>query len=713
MLLLNTIVDDGASLGTEQIIMTMAHRGRLNILAHVMNKPYETLLGEFEGTNAQPRDVEGDGDVKYHLGYANKRTFPDGRCVKVSMLPNPSHLELVNPIQQGIVRCKQEWLPDPDRTKVVPVTMHGDAAFCGQGIVTETLNLSELPGYRTGGTIHIIVNNQIGFTTSPTQGRFTPYPTDVAKSIDAPVFHVNGDDPEAVVHVAKLAIAFRQRFKCDVIIDLWCYRRHGHNEQDEPSFTQPVMYRKIGQQKTTRTLYAERLASEGVVPQAEQDAMRDEVLARLKDARERAKKVMPRERIPTFSGVWRGFGRAGSDWSADTIVPRQRLDEVIGTLDKVPADFTVHPKLVRMIEQRKESVRKGEGIDWGTGEMLALGSLLAEGINVRFTGQDVERGTFSHRHTVLHDYENGRVFTPLKHINEADQGSFTIMNTMLSEEAVVAYEWGFASADPRNLVVWEAQFGDFVNGAQAIIDQIIAASESKWRYMCGLVLNLPHGYEGQGPEHSNAYLERFLHLCAEGNMQVAVPSTPAQYFHLLRRQMHRKFRKPLILMMPKKLLRYAPAASRVEEFTDRQLQLVLDDPSVNKPEGVKRLCLCAGKVYYTLKAAIEKDNVQDVAVVRVEQLYPFPKCELQDVLDRYARVADVCWVQEEPRNRGAWSYMEPRLRELMPDRLISYVGRDAAASPATGSPKAHELEEQGLVKDALDFDRRNVPASAA
>ncbi len=721
--LINTIVEMSGDLGGEQAILAMAHRGRLNILAHVLEKPYETMLAEFAGTNKHDESLFGDGDVKYHLGYANQRrvksdTGAPEHVVKVSLLPNPSHLELINPIQQGIIRCKQQWLLDGNRRKVVPITLHGDAAFCGQGIVFETLNLSELRGYRTGGTIHIIVNNQIGFTTPPSQGRFTPYPTDVAKAIQAPVFHVNGDDPEAVWHVSRLAIAFRQRFRQDVMIDLWCYRKYGHNEQDEPSFTQPLMYKAIKDHPSVREIYARRLVEEGVVTEDELHQMKQALLDRLKAAREEAQVEKPRSKVPTFSGVWRGFGRAPDDyrqWETDTAVSFETLQRATESLRRLPAGFKVHPKLRKLLDLRIETVRSGEGIDWGTCEMLALGSLLLEGTNIRFTGQDVERGTFSHRHAVLHDYDTGEKYRPLQHVGggakHENQGRFEIINTMLSEEAVLGFEWGFASADPRNLVIWEAQYGDFVNGAQNIIDQILAAAESKWRYTNGLVLNLPHGYEGNGPEHSNAYLERFLSLCAENNMQVASPTTPAQYFHLLRRQVRRKFRKPLVMMTPKSLLRKPEAASRIEDFTKGRLQLVIDDPATDQADKVRRVLLCSGKFYYTLEAARREKGRQDVAIVRIEQLYPFPEHEIRAVIDRYHKAAEIFWAQEEPRNRGAWGFMEPRLREMFPDRLIEVRARDASASPATGSPKVHALEEQELVEDSLDLSHK--PATAA
>jgi 2-oxoglutarate dehydrogenase E1 component len=710
--LTNAIIDEGALLGGEQFIGAMAHRGRLNVLAHVLNKPYEVMLSEFMGTALPTADDGGDGDVKYHLGYANDRPVNGRSGVKVSLLPNPSHLELIDPIQQGIVRCKQAIFGDAGRSRVVPICMHGDAAFTGQGIVAETLNLSELPGYKTGGTMHIIVNNQIGFTTPPKQERFTPYPTDVAKAIQAPIFHVNGDDPEACVWAAKLAIGFRQQFKVDVMIDLWCYRRWGHNETDEPSFTQPLMYKEIGEHKTVRQLYAERLLKEGRITQEDLDEMKQVVLHRLDTARELAKEVKPRQKMPTFGGVWRGLGRAGQDWTAKTQVSRETLTKVVDTLKNIPTEFTVHPKLAKVMQARVDAVHTGKNIDWGCAEMLAVGSLLLEGTRVRLTGQDVERGTFSHRHAVLHDYNNGTQYYPLNNMDPS-QAKFTVMNSMLSEFAVFGYEWGYASADPRILVMWEAQFGDFVNGAQPMIDQILAAAESKWRYMNGIVMLLPHGYEGQGPEHSNAYVERFLSLCAENNMQVIIPSTPAQYFHALRRQMHRRFRKPLVSMMPKSMLRDPNKSSSIEEFTDAGFQLVIDDPctAANKNhDHIRRVLVCSGKVYYTLRDARDnaKDKCSDIAIVRVEQLYPFPEKELAEILAKYGRKQEVIWVQEEPKNRGAWTFMQPRLRAMLPDTIVNYVGRDEAASPATGSMKDHAKEERDIVAHSLELHPRSA-----
>ncbi|HEY1683831.1 MAG TPA: 2-oxoglutarate dehydrogenase E1 component [Tepidisphaeraceae bacterium] len=702
--MMNAMVDDGATLGVEEIVIGMAHRGRLNVLAHVLNKPYDLILSEFEGTSIKSED--GDGDVKYHLGYSNDRTAKSGKKVHVSLSYNPSHLELVNPVVEGIVRAKQYYLDDKTRTRVVPILIHGDAAFCGQGIVQETLALSEMPYWRTGGTIHIIVNNQIGFTTMPKQGRFTPYPTDVAKMIQAPIFHVNGDDPEAVAHVAKLAIAFRQQFHCDVMIDMWCYRRHGHNEQDEPTYTQPVMYREIEAHPRPREIYTDRLIQAGKITASEVEAMKTELRAKMDAAQKTAKEERPKNKVTMLGGVWKGLARAGSDWSAKTAISEETIRLIGERGTSVPEGFTVHPKLQRLLLEPRKKMSEGKiPVDWGCGEMFALGSMLLEKTPIRFVGQDAQRGTFGHRHACLHDYNNGDKYYPLANLKpEADQAPFIIVNTMLSELAVLGFEYGFASADPRNLVIWEAQFGDFVNGTQAIIDQFIAAAESKWAKMCGLVMLLPHGYEGAGPEHSNAYLERFLSLSADENWQVCYPSSASQYFHLLRRQMQRNFRKPLIVMTPKKLLRLDMAASPLKEFTEGQYQLVLDDPMQLPREKVKRLLLCTGKVYYSLHAERLKQNLQNLAIVRVEQLYPFPQKEVQAILAKYNEAQEVCWVQEEPRNRGAWSFMRNWLEQMLPDTaVLTYVGRDAASSPATGSVKVHEAEEKELISQALDL----------
>ena len=716
--LLNTLVDEGAGLGAEEICFGMPHRGRLSVLAHVLNKPYEVIFSEFKYTNVH-QEWEGDGDVKYHLGYANDRAVPGGsKSVHLSLSPNPSHLELVNPVVQGSVRCKQKIRGDKGHDKVVPILLHGDAAFCGQGIVFETLNLSELPFWRTGGTIHVIVNNQVGFTTPPHETRFTPYPTDVAKMIQAPIFHVNGDDPEAVVWAAKLAIAFRQKFKVDVFIDLWCYRRYGHNEQDEPMFTQPKMYRQIKDLRTTRNLFSDRLLAEGIVDQAALDAMRKVAKERLELALSLAEEKRPRQKTATQNPLWKNMVRIPTDWSAVTKVSKEQLLKVAEGVNRFPQGFTPNEKLAggprSTYTARLNAVKTGAGIDWGCGEMLAMGSLLLEGTPIRFTGQDVQRGTFSHRHAVLMDQETGEPYTPLNFLVPDQKAHLTIQNSMLSEMAVLGFEYGFASADPRNLVVWEAQFGDFVNGAQPIIDQFIAAAESKWQLMNGLVLMLPHGYEGQGPEHSNAYVERWLALSAENNIQVVQPSTPAQVFHALRRQVHRKFRKPLFLIMPKSLLRQPTAASKLEEFTDGAMQLVIDDVTQQDREKVRRVLFCTGKVYHTLATAREKEGVKETAIVRVEQLYPFPKKEIQAVLAKYRNARDITWVQDEPRNRGAWTFMESRLLELLPDpATLNYVGRDEAASPATGSNKMHQAEELELVQQALEIKPKVAPAAVA
>ena len=701
--LLNTLVEEGSGLEVDEFVIGMAHRGRLNTLAHVLNKPYETILSEFEGT-LLPTENEGDGDVKYHMGYSQDRMV-GGRKVHVALSFNPSHLELVNPVVEGIVRAKQYYLGDNQRTKVVPILIHGDAAFTGQGIVLETLALSEMPYWRTGGTIHVIINNQIGFTTMPKQGRFTTYPTDVAKTIQAPIFHVNADDPQAVVWAAKMAMAFRQHFHCDVMIDLMCYRRQGHNETDEPSFTQPLMYKQISAHSRIRELYSQKLLAEGKLTAEEFEGMKVKVNDRLTKAQALAKENRPRVNFRAFGGTWHGYSRAGNDWSAKTAVPIDMLKKIGEGLSKLPADFTPLPKLQRILAERAEAYRGNKSLDWAAAEALALGTLLTEGTPIRFVGQDVQRGTFSHRHASIHDFNTGAKYYPLANLGETTglkSSDFIIVNTMLSELAVLGFEYGFSSADPRNLVIWEAQFGDFVNGAQPIIDQFIAGAESKWQKFCGLVMLLPHGYEGQGPEHSNAYIERFLSLCAENNMQVVIPSLPSQYFHLLRRQMKRNFRKPLIAMMPKSILRME--GSSLQELSEGTFQTVIDDPANPPRERVRRLLMCSGKVFFSLDGARKKHQVADTAIVRVEQLYPFPKTEIQAILKKYPNAQEIIWVQEEPRNRGAWTFMQDRLQTMIPEAaVLKYVGREAASSPATGSYKLHEIEVEEILTAALDL----------
>jgi 2-oxoglutarate dehydrogenase E1 component len=707
--LMNALINDGVNLGVEEMVTGMAHRGRLNVLAHVLNKPYETILAEFAEKGI--KDMQGDGDVKYHLGYSNDRIVGDKK-IHLALSFNPSHLELVNPVVEGIVRAKQYYLRDDTRSRVVPLLIHGDAAFTGQGIVMETLGLSEMPYWRTGGTIHIIINNQIGFTTMPKQGRFTPYPTDIAKAIQAPVFHVNGDDPEACVHAARLAIAFRQQFHCDVMIDVWCYRRHGHNEMDEPSYTQPVMYREIDAHPRPRELYANKLIAEGTITQEEFEQMKAAARARFDKALERADEDKPKQAITSFGGIWKGMSKAGSDWSAKTEVPLEMLQKIGERCTTVPADFTVHPKLLKVVLEPRRQMAQGKlPIDWGCAELFALGSLVLEGTPIRFVGQDAQRGTFSHRHACLHDYHNGKKYYPLANL-DPNQAPIILVNTMLSELAVLGFEYGFASADPRNLVVWEAQFGDFVNGAQPIIDQFITAAESKWQKMCGLVMLLPHGYEGQGPEHSYAYLDRFLASCADNNIQVCQASTPAQHFHLLRRQMKRNFRKPLICMTPKSLLK-STALSKLEDFTQKSFQLVLDDPAEPNPQRVRRVLFCSGKVFYSLDAARTKRGVSDVALVRVEQFYPFPEKEIRAIFAKYRLASEIAWVQDEPENRGGWRFMDAKLRQILPEnRVLSYYGRDEAASPATGLHKMHDIEEEELLEHALDLPPRETPPAA-
>jgi len=706
--MLEALIEEAGRLGVEEMVLGMSHRGRLNVLANVLRKPYEMLVAEFEGA-LLAREATGDGDVKYHLGFSRDRETRAGRTLHLSLSPNPSHLEAIDPVIEGIVRAKQDQRGDVERTKVVPVLVHGDAAFTGQGVVFETLWLSELEGYRTGGTIHFIINNQIAFTTSPPAYRFTPYPSDVVKVIQAPIFHVNGDDPEAAVHAARLAIGFRERFKKDVVIDLVCYRRHGHNELDDPTFTQPIMYAKIAEHPTVLTRYRARVAAAGEIADAEVDRRVQDFREVMDAAQTYARDFMPRQPIYAFGGVWKGLGWAGDDWDAATAVPAERLAEVAAAFTRVPEGFTPNPKVARLLAQRAAMVSGGGPIDWACAEALALGSLLLEGIPVRMAGQDTRRGTFSQRHAVLHDVASGAEHVPLDHVRP-DQGRMLILDSMLSENAVLGFELGYSFANPHVLVVWEAQFGDFANGAQVVIDQFLSSAESKWQRCSGLVLLLPHGYEGQGPEHSSARLERFLQLCAEDNMQVVNLTTPAQLFHALRRQMHRPFRKPLVVMSPKSLLRHRLAVSPLRELTDGGFRAVLDDPARTGapeagmqlvPEHVTRLLLTSGKLHYTLLAARRERQADTVALVRVEQLYPFPRAAIAALLATYPNAREVGWAQEEPWNMGAWHFVYHRLRRLLDGRPLAYVGRPEAASPATGSYKLHQAEEAELVQRAF------------
>ncbi|HUK00106.1 MAG TPA: 2-oxoglutarate dehydrogenase E1 component [Stellaceae bacterium] len=704
---LEQVIKRGGQLGMKELVLGMPHRGRLNVLTNVMGKPFAALFSEFQGNPANPADVQGSGDVKYHLGTSTDREMNDIR-VHLSLTANPSHLEAVNPVVLGKVRAKQRQRGDTARDEVVGLLMHGDAAFAGQGLVAESLELSELKGYRTGGTLHVVVNNQIGFTTSPSYARSSPYPSDIAKSIQAPIFHVNGDDPEAVVHVARIATEFRHRFKKDVIVDIFCYRRHGHNEADEPAFTQPIMYRTIAEHATTRQLYAERLISEGVVSDTEAEAMVSDFMAYLDTQFEAAKNYRP-NKADWLEGAWSGMKVASGDARrGETAVALETLQEVGHALVTVPEGFNLNRKIARQLEAKRKAIESGAGIDWATGEALAFATLCAEGTVVRLSGQDSGRGTFSQRHAVLVDQETEERYVPVNHVRQG-QAMFEVIDSPLSEAAVLGFEYGYSLADPHALVLWEAQFGDFANGAQMIIDQFISSGEAKWLRMSGLVLLLPHGYEGQGPEHSSARLERFLQLSGEDNLQVCNLTTSANYFHALRRQMRRDFRKPLVIMTPKSLLRHPEVVSNLAEmgpgtFFRRTIDEV--DPLV-ADDRVKRVVLCTGKVYYDLRQARRERKIHDVAIVRIEQLHPFPAKALADSIGRY-RAADVFWCQEEPQNMGAWNFVDRRIEQVLVDlggksRRARYIGRPEAAATATGLLKRHNAEQAKLVDEALSI----------
>jgi 2-oxoglutarate dehydrogenase E1 component len=698
--LLDELGEEAARRGVAEMVLGMPHRGRLNVLAHVLNKPYEMIFAEFEGAPL-PEDVQGDGDVKYHLGYSHDRRTRRGRPIHLALSPNPSHLEAVNPVVEGIVRAKQGYHGDAERRRVVPVLLHGDAAFTGQGVVYETLALSTLPAFTTGGTVHVIIDNQIGFTTSPPEFLFTRYSSDPGHMLHAPVFHVNADDPEAGVQAARLAINYRQQFRSDVFIHFVCYRRHGHNELDDPTLTQPVVYEQIRNHPSVVELYRKRLAERGELDETELRRLRERRRSRLDTALQTARRDKPRQQIFAFGGVWSGLGWAGDDWSADTRVDRTALLHIADALCRLPEDFTPHPRVKKLFEERRERIQGGAGIDWATAELLAFGSLLQAGIPVRLSGQDSVRGTFTQRHAAVFDARDGRQHVPLNHIAPG-QAAFEAVNSPLSEAGVLGFEYGMATADPRRLVVWEAQFGDFINSAQVVVDQFIVSAESKWQRMNGLVLLLPHGYEGQGPEHSSARLERFLQLASERNIQVVYPTTPAQIFHALRRQMLRPFRKPLIVMSPKSLLRHPRAVSTLDELATGSFRLVLDDDAARDAAGVRRLVLCSGKLFYALDAARAARPDGGSAIVRVEQLYPYPAGELESVIRHYAAATDVVWAQEEPANQGPWRFVQPLLTEALgPQRRLAYVGRDEAASPATGNYLVHQDEEAAIVERAL------------
>ena len=700
--MLEALVEGSAAIGVEQLMIGMPHRGRLNVLANVIGKPLEMIFSEFESSFA-PEEVQG-GDVKYHLGYTAPHETRSGRQINLYMHFNPSHLEFVNPVVLGSVRARQIIKQDLAGERGVPVLIHGDAAFVGEGIVPETLMLAQLEHYRTGGTVHVIVNNQIGFTTTPRAGRPTRYCTDIARVIESPVFHVNGDDPEAAVHAMHLALAYRAKFHRDAFVDLVCYRKHGHNEMDDPTFTQPVMYQKIKAHTPASKAYAQRLIDEGVIDLPQLEAMESEIEANVREAHQRARSQPARPKSTNaLGGAWKGLGWAGSDWSAETSVHAASLERIVEATTRLPEEFAAHRKINQLCEERRKMLAENR-IDWGLGETIAYGSLLLEGKNVRLSGQDTGRGTFSHRHARLRDSNDGSHYVPLQHLDES-QGRFDVIDTMLSEAAALGFEYGYSVSDPHTLTVWEAQFGDFSNVAQVYIDQFLASAESKWKRMSGLVLLLPHGYEGQGPEHSSARLERFLMLCASGNMQVCNLTTPAQLFHALRRQLHREFRKPLVIMSPKSLLRHKQAVSAASEFTEGHFQPILDDPDGVDPRNVKRILLTTGKMFYTLRDARQKQGNSDTALIRIEQLYPFPAPELQAIFARYAGALDVRWVQEEPSNMGAWRSTRHRLEALMPENgLLSLVARRAAPSPATGYYLKHVEEEQALLDRAFSVD---------
>jgi 2-oxoglutarate dehydrogenase E1 component len=695
--ILDAIVEKAPESGVKEIVMGMTHRGRLNVLANILRKPYQELFAEFED-NYLPDSIHGDGDVKYHVGFSSDYTTARGDRIHLSLTPNPSHLEAVDPVVEGRTRAKQHLFDDKERRMGLPLLLHGDAAFAGQGLVAETLNLSQLIGYTTGGTIHVIVNNQIGFTTAPGDARSTTYCTDVAKMVQAPIFHVNGEDPEAAVYVAELALDFRQTFGKDVVIDMFCYRRHGHNEGDEPSFTQPVMYAKIKNHPPITEVYTEQLVLRGDLSVDETQAIDEGFQNKLQAALEEVRTGPQRGRTASaFGGRWSGLSPQYSHVPVETGVPYETLQKITEGLTHVPEGFVVNPKIMRQLETRREEISQRKPIDWSLAEALSFGSLLLEGTEVRLSGQDSSRGTFSQRHAVLYDVRNGERFLPLNSIQEG-QANFAVYDSLLSETAVLGFEFGYSLDDPHTLVLWEAQFGDFANGAQVIIDQYIACSCSKWQRDSGLVMLLPHGYEGQGPEHSSARLERYLQLCAEDNMQVCNLTTPAQYFHLLRRQMKRNFRKPLILMTPKSLLRHKLAVSPVEDLTSGRFQEVLDDTRAD-PLRARRVLLCSGKVYYDLLERRTQDEKSDVAIIRVEQFYPFPLEPLRQALERYRNAREWVWVQEESLNMGAWSFMETRLRAMGYE--VKYIGRDSSASPATGSRQTHLREQKEIVEAAI------------
>ena len=712
------ILKRGSQLGMKEVVIAMAHRGRLNLLYNILNKPFRAIISEFLGNQANPEDAGGSGDVKYHMGASADREF-DGKTVHLSLQANPSHLEVVAPVVIGRVRAKQNQHNDTnDRLSVLGIVLHGDAAFAGQGIVAETFDFSGLRGYRTGGTIHIVVNNQIGFTTSPNYSRSSPYCTDVAKMVMAPIIHINGDDPEAVVHASRIATEFRQKFACDVVLDIISYRRYGHNEGDEPAFTQPVMYKTIGSHDSISKIYAQKLINQGIITQKE-----------AKDEVDNHNKFLEKEFIAGSSykpnkadwleGQWSNLRSAHGDARrGETSVSTKMLKEVGKAITTVPEGFQINKKLSRVVDARKKAIESGEGIDWSTAEHLAFGSLLLEGHPVRLSGQDSGRGTFSQRHSVFIDQISENRYIPLNNIKDK-QETFEVIDSPLSEASVLGFEYGYSLTEPTALVMWEAQFGDFANGAQVIVDQFISSGEAKWLRMSGLVMLLPHGYEGQGPEHSSARLERYLQLCGEDNMQVLNCSTPANYFHALRRQLKRDFRKPLIIMTPKSLLRHKMCVSSLSDMAEQTaFRRVIRDPNVNlKDSEIKRVVICSGKVFYNLLEEREKRKINNIRILRLEQIYPFPSKTLKEMLSKIPN-AEVVWCQEEPKNMGAWFFVDRRIEQVLVDikaKLTrpTYAGRLEAASPATGSFSRHNKEQNDLVNDALELTTKKASRHAA
>jgi 2-oxoglutarate dehydrogenase E1 component len=714
---LEAVIKYGGLTGIEEIDVGMSHRGRLNVLSNVMGKPYRAIFHEFAGGASNPADVGGSGDVKYHLGTSSDREF-DGICVHLSLLPNPSHLEAVDPVVLGKARATMTYKDDKHGKKVLPLLLHGDAAFAGQGVVAECLSFSGLPGYGTGGTIHFVINNQIGFTTSPQFGRSSPYPTDIAKSIQAPILHVNGDDPEAVTYCCKLATEFRQTFGRDIVIDMWCYRRFGHNEGDEPSFTQPQMYAAIRNQPPISEIYGARLIDEGVVDKQWIDDHRQQFITRLNEEFEAAASYLP-NKADWFEGRWAGLHKPSEPVlgrrNVNTAVSKKELCKVGEVLTTVPSGLHVHKTLQRILDAKKAMFDSGEGFDWATAEALAFGTLVDEGHSVRLSGQDSGRGTFSQRHAVWVDQQTGAKYIP---IDSIAGGRFEVRDSPLSEFGVLGFEYGYSLADPKTLVCWEAQFGDFANGAQTIIDQFIASGEAKWLRASGLVMLLPHGFEGQGPEHSSARLERYLQLCAEDNMQVANCTTPANYFHILRRQLLRPFRKPLVMMTPKSLLRNKHAVSKLEDFTgESHFKRIVSDMSPPAEGETRRLVLCSGKVAYELMEARDEAGDKTTEIVRIEQLYPFPSEPLIARLKAMPKLEELVWAQEEPENNGAWFFVDPLLECCLDeagfkDMRPRYAGRPPAASPATGLAKRHAAEQSALIADALGHSSPAQPKAA-